>query len=231
MSICVLSPHCDDAAISLGSTIHLWTTAGIDVRVMTVFAGDPDSTESPSEWDSKRSQTTAGDVSRVRRREDSIALTLLGATVEWFDLWDDGYTDRPPVDADALAAAIADRIDEDTSLVAPAAPLSHPDHRSTHDAAMVLARMGLATLGYRELPYWVSTPQWRRPSEAPQWRRSRLTEANRLAKSRALVTYDHEISKFGPKSRVGMKVDSVMDLERLTLLGGQWPEEVHEHLR
>ena len=231
MSICVLSPHCDDAAISLGSTIHLWTTAGIDVRVMTVFAGDPDSTESPSEWDSTRSQTTAGEVSRVRRHEDSTALTLLGARGEWFDLWDDGYTDRSPVDVGALAAAIADRIDDGTSLVAPAAPLHHPDHRSTHEAAMVIARMGAATLGYRELPYWVSTPQWRRPSEPQHWRRSHLTKANRLAKSRALVAYDHEISKFGLKSRIGMKLESAIDLERLTLLGGQWSEEVHEHLR
>ncbi|WP_366972639.1 PIG-L family deacetylase, partial [Thermoflexus sp.] len=37
----VLSPHPDDAVLSCGGTLYRTARAGIPVRVITVFAGDP----------------------------------------------------------------------------------------------------------------------------------------------------------------------------------------------
>ena len=75
----VLSPHVDDAVISLGASIYRATRAGSYVRIVTVFSGDPDSVLEASGWDSLPGFSTEGQAVRMRRSEDAEACSVVGA--------------------------------------------------------------------------------------------------------------------------------------------------------
>lgn len=47
-TILVLSPHLDDAILSLGGSIAAWTHAGASVTILTVFTADADKHRSKS---------------------------------------------------------------------------------------------------------------------------------------------------------------------------------------
>ena len=86
--VAVLSPHLDDAILSLGAAI---SGARGDVRVVTVFAGDPDSTLAAGEWDSRAGFRTVGEAARARREEDALACADVGARPVWLPFVDDQY--------------------------------------------------------------------------------------------------------------------------------------------
>ncbi len=79
----ILSPHLDDAALSLGATIAYASEVGLAVTVLTVLAGDPDSEEPAGTWDTICGFATAGEAARVRRAEDANACEILGAEPMW----------------------------------------------------------------------------------------------------------------------------------------------------
>ena len=74
----VLSPHFDDAALSLGGSIAAWTSAGEHVLVITVCAGVP-SPETPlSKLARGFSGNDAAAYVGLRRQEDAMAMDLFG---------------------------------------------------------------------------------------------------------------------------------------------------------
>ena len=124
--VAVVSPHLDDAVLSLGAAIARATASGADVQVVTVFANDPASDDPASAWDAQCGFASAAEAATARRREDSIACERVGATPVWLPFVDADHggatTDEELLPAlhDALVAADA--------ILLPGSPLAHPDH-------------------------------------------------------------------------------------------------------
>ena len=75
----ILSPHLDDAVLSLGGLISREVAAGRSVEVVSCFtSGPPLDTIAPA-------HRVFGDYS-MRRAEDERAMAILGARYRWLDL-------------------------------------------------------------------------------------------------------------------------------------------------
>jgi len=86
--IVILSPHLDDAVLSLGALIGREVRAGNKVEVVSCFTAGPSlDTISPE-------RRVFGDYS-MRRSEDERALAVLGATHRWLDLHERIWRDPP----------------------------------------------------------------------------------------------------------------------------------------
>ncbi len=147
--VTVVSPHLDDAALSLGAAISRATRTGARVTILTVLAGDPASTEPAGEWDRSSGFATAGEAARARREEDALACARLGARPAWLSYGDDQY-ERGAADSEIRAAVVESA--GSALVLLPGFPLSHDDHRWVHDllaGAFEPDRLGL----YAEQPY------------------------------------------------------------------------------
>ena len=145
--VAVLSPHLDDAILSLGAAI---AAARGEVSVVTVFAGHPDSTLEAGEWDSRAGFRTAGEAAHARREEDALACVDVGARPVWLPFVDHQY---PPEHDEAIWAALVAALEGAETVLVPAFPLIHPDHERLHG---IVEQNGLPCrrLGrYIEQPY------------------------------------------------------------------------------
>lgn len=148
--IVVLSPHLDDAALSLGATIAAWARAGARVRVVSVYANDPDTAAPAGRWDAVCGFASSDEAARARREEDRRACALLGAEPVWLPFGDDEHASPEP---DVVRAAIAAAVGAPDVVLLPGWPLRHPDHlrltRETLALPALAPRVGL----YVEQPY------------------------------------------------------------------------------
>lgn len=156
----VVSPHCDDAALSMTSTLRALARAGHRIVIINCF--------SRTDW--APWAATAGsvdEVTRLRQREDLSFGALLGGDVrfEWLDLPD--ATLRPDWRIDASGIVPPDRkvVDQYTEILtcrlrALATPdglwavpmaLGHRDHRMARAAA-------LAAVGDRPFCFYEDVP-------------------------------------------------------------------------
>lgn len=124
--IVVLSPHLDDAALSLGGTISQATRSGARVDVVTVFANDPESTAGAGPWDAVCGFGSAAEAAMGRREEDRRGCELLGARPVWLPFADDEY--ERDVDDDGLWDAVAEVAEGADTVLSPGFPLAQPDH-------------------------------------------------------------------------------------------------------
>lgn len=169
----VLSPHLDDAALSLGGSLARFTAAGERVLVVTVAAASPSPGSALSSFAESLHRAWgafAADVVALRRREDEAAMALLGAEARWLERLDAVY--RLPQRYDSEAAllgepALEDRLDRDLALdlaaildaapraviLAPLAVGGHVDHRVAHRVAVELLRRGREVSFYEDFPY------------------------------------------------------------------------------
>lgn len=120
-----MSPHLDDAVMSMGGWIaaNAWWQ---DVRIVTALAGIPPTWSWPSPFDSAsgfRDSATA--VSR-RRDEDTDATAVLGVKPQHLDFLDGQY--GLDVDEAAMAAALLEEFHHAEQAAVPLG-LAHPDHR------------------------------------------------------------------------------------------------------
>lgn len=157
--VVIVSPHLDDAVLSVGAFIAEASRTGARVTVLTVFAGAPEGNAAAGDWDRAAGFRTTGEAIRARREEDARACRIVGAHPVWLPhVESDGVADETlwPEVRDALA-------DADVVLV-PGYPLTHPDHVAV--ARLVLGRIRGADgraprLGlYVEEPYaaWAGRP-------------------------------------------------------------------------
>jgi LmbE family N-acetylglucosaminyl deacetylase len=178
----IVSPHCDDAALSCAALLA--REAPIDV--LTVFAGQteplyvgtPDSPRQGS-WDRVTGFSDSAMSAAARRDEDLAAFAGSSHRLTWLDLDDAQYlTDsrRRPEDValvvdtilgwlsantagivavPACAGPHSGRVRDHLRLVDPLAPRRHPDHVLVRDA--VLGSVGshgdARVLLYEDLPY------------------------------------------------------------------------------
>ena len=195
----VLSPHLDDAALSLGAAIGAWSRAGAEVRVVTVLAGRPDSTIPAGPWDAASGFATEGEATRARRLEDRSACATLGATTVWLDHADEQY-DRGGTD-DEIWPEILDGVGGASTVLAPGFPLSHRDHAWL--ALLTLARRDPAwRVGlYVEQPYAIGAGRPRdhrgRLGFEPTFVPIRSSWRHRRAKRRALEAYGSQHGQLG----------------------------------
>jgi LmbE family N-acetylglucosaminyl deacetylase len=189
--VVVVSPHLDDAAMSLGAAISRAARKGSRVTILTVLAGDPASTEPAGEWDRSSGFATAGEAARVRREEDALACERLGARPVWLPFGDEQY--EHSVTDEEICAAVVEAAGSALVLL-PGFPLSHDDHRRLHDLlcdAFERRRRGF----YAEQPYAAL-------GEAPpdeSWARLRAGLGDRRRK---LAAYRAYASQHGPLGKI-----------------------------
>lgn len=162
MTAHVLSPHLDDAVLSMGQTIAAMTD---DVEIVTVFAGVPEG----DVWTRYDQVTGFPDSHRAmlaRRAEDRAAIGKLGAhtSVKHWNYFDLQYCRGPrePAEMDNLRLDIA-TLFEDGPVYAPLG-IGHPDHLFVANIAREACplRIGKTLIGvfqYEELPYRVMNPE------------------------------------------------------------------------
>lgn len=171
--VLLVSPHLDDAVLSVGATIAALTTAGAQVLICTVFAGRPKPPFSPVA-DAFHADCGLGpDAIEIRRKEDLAALTLLGADALHLDFLDAVYRrtgdewvcrspramfdpGQPPEPAllNGIAREVHRLIEtfEPAQVWTCAAIGQHVDHRITR------AAVTLACAGTRRLLLWEDLP-------------------------------------------------------------------------
>ncbi len=172
-TVAVISPHLDDAVFSCGSLMTHMSFTEIEVRVVTVFAGDPDCQFRVGQWDERAGFETAGGATRARRAEDEAAVKICGATPIHLPFHDDQY--RLTRDIDDIVSKLADAIKGCDSILIPGWPLTNPDHWWAARAGLLAAEEVALDHGvvlYAEEPYrtWMGPkPPRRSPLVTHDW--------------------------------------------------------------
>jgi LmbE family N-acetylglucosaminyl deacetylase len=175
----VVSPHLDDAVLSIGASLAHLARRGVEVEVLTVFGGDPASALEAGASNRRAGFTTTGEAARVRRHEDDRACARLGVRARRLGFDDD---EAVPRDRAAIRAALEQQVRGADVVLLPGGPLVHPDHVLVAElTASSLGGGGTAGL-YREQPYatwqalgrrggrpWRTTPPTAPPSFAARW--------------------------------------------------------------
>lgn len=198
-SLVVLSPHIDDAVLSVGAYMHEQARGGTDVRVLTVFANDPTMGDPPGAWDLLCGFASAAAAARARRAEDARACAIVGAAPQWLTFADESYGRRP--DADDVWEAIRRPIAGCALLLVPGFPLRHADHAwltrlVVERRAELTARLGF----YAEQPYARAAFDRGDAAAAPlqlELERVATSVTDRLAKLRAASQYRSQLRPLG----------------------------------
>lgn len=150
----VVSPHFDDAALSLGGVLQ---AAPGPVAVVTVHGGRPPAGVEVSEWDYDCGFPAAEDAYDTRVREDALACKALGADQILLANPDGPYREKaePLVGLDELVRQVAATAD----LYLPAG-INQPDHARVRDQAIAALGTdgGIRPYFYADLPYTAALP-------------------------------------------------------------------------
>jgi LmbE family N-acetylglucosaminyl deacetylase len=151
----VVSPHLDDAVLSVGQVM----AGRPDMTVATVFSGVPKRCTMLTTYDHDCGFESAELAVAARRDEDRTALQSLAAHAAWLDFPDHQYG-QPTNEAaivDALAAVTADVAP--TLLIGPLG-LIHEDHHTTRRAFQrLVATHNIEAWIYEDMPYRVLFPE------------------------------------------------------------------------
>lgn len=217
--VVIVSPHSDDAVLSLGAAIAQATGDGAGIRVITVLAGDPESTVPASDWDRRCGFATEGESVTARRLEDQAACGMIGAEVDWLSY---GYGDYGPrATEEDVWHAVSAFCDGAETVLLPGFPLMHPDHRWLTE---VLVRRGLPCprVGlYVEQPYAFKRRRRMRPAlrepltqlirDDVDWRAIPVPVEKRVLKWRAVRAYRSQLRP------LNLSLDRGCRLERMLL--------------
>ncbi|GGZ15453.1 PIG-L family deacetylase [Streptomyces nitrosporeus] len=159
----VLSPHYDDAALSLAG---LLPDLPGPVDVVTVHGGAPAPDAPVSWWDAQCGFSSAAEAHRERRAEDAASCALLGVGQTVLDHPDGPYA--PEGATLHHLEALLRELPPDTLVLAPLGT-NQPDHEAVRRLAVdVLAEQGAPPPWvYADLPYTGHLPEWGTP-EADQ---------------------------------------------------------------
>ena len=230
MKAVVLSPHLDDAVLSIGATINSLRRRGAEVVLVTAFAGDPRDVKA-SYWDAKRGVGDKAHAVALRQAEDDAAVGLL--QIKSVNLPFDDFAYAPPRDPDAIFEAMLPQLEDADLVFIPGWPLLHSDHR--YLSVLVLQRgVTGALFFYEELPYGAQPMQIVRRTlrgrTAPSithetgrslsWRPA-LTRAEDFAAKRAAVAcYKGELAALGRHAMFGKLHDRLWRREMIGSVNG-----------
>jgi LmbE family N-acetylglucosaminyl deacetylase len=208
--VAVVSPHLDDAVLSVGASMRAAVRRGAQVDVVTVLAGHPDSATPSDDSNRRAGFSTAGEAARARRAEDGRACRDLGVTPVWLHFSDD-LNDRPP-DAAELARTLAEVLGPYDAVLLPGFPLAHPQHERVSRAALGALGPGRRIGLYVEQPYssWMllsrrglqrTAPARNRALRrlgldvrpSPRWLPERASPGDWALKSRAIGRYRSQL--------------------------------------
>lgn len=163
----VLSPHLDDAVLSLGQ--HLAASRD-DLekieRVVTVFAGKPQGLRMVTAYDQSCGFGSSRRAVESRRDEDVAALKVLGCHPQHLSELDNQYRSRAVHDprmVDRIAQQCRQYMSGKEHVFVPLG-IGHPDHRILADACELAARTlierrPVSLMFYEEMPYRVLYPE------------------------------------------------------------------------
>jgi LmbE family N-acetylglucosaminyl deacetylase len=207
----VVSPHLDDAILSLGASIGRATGSGRQVTVLTVFAGHPDSGLPAGGWDRRGGFATEGEASKARRLEDEKACRELGAESCWLSFSEADY--RETLDGDSIWSEVHSAVTEarPEDVLLPGFPLTNPDHAWVTELlverGLPCSRLGL----YAEQPYrfWARHEDARSHGDAGptatglpvEWVNAGRSLREVWRKRRAIVAYRSQIRLLGMSRR------------------------------
>lgn len=221
-SVLIVSPHLDDAVLSIGATIACLVSQGVAVEVLTLFAGQPVGDLSPvaRHFHDLCEHTHNSSAIRARRKEDQVAMEALGAQWTHSDFLDAVY--RRTRDGQWLCiedlAMFADDLADESYLVeelskhislsvnhlAPdllftsAANGGHVDHSHTLRATRATAEgFGLRMLAWEDLPYAIGTEPMT-PQEAAEQVCLPLHERHWISKLNAVDAYASQVRMLWP---------------------------------
>lgn len=204
--VAVLSPHCDDAVLSLGATLAAHVRSGGRVTVVTVLAGDPTGTDPAQEWDV--AFATSGEAARVRQAEDRAACARLGVELVLIPEQDGQYPRS--LSDEELWARVVHAVDGADEVLVPGHPLRHLDHRRVAEGALAVLPAHLPVRLYVEQPYadWlrvkplaVAAVRADPLRSAVLWRRARLSGRDVRAKLRATASYRSQLPLLAAPTR------------------------------
>jgi LmbE family N-acetylglucosaminyl deacetylase len=198
--IVVVSPHLDDAVLSLGGAIARPDRLGTEWMVVTVFAGDPESKSSAGRYDNRCGFFSAGEAASARRREDEQACATVGARPVWLPFG--GVQYERVTDADAVWAALEPHVKPAQILLLPGFPLVHRDHAWVTKLVLARAPESIPIGFYAEQPYaHALTPAHGRHcfvvDRPVQWVSLHAGIAERLIKGRACRAYWSQFRTLG----------------------------------
>lgn len=211
-----LSPHLDDAVMSVGAALAAVAGAGRRVVVCTVFAGCPTPPLSAAATEFHRDCGLGDDAVPVRLAEDRAAVAALGADPahlpfldalyrrhgdDWLCRWLGAHFDPDLPAEPALAAEVTGALRTLVRDLRPAAVWTcsavggHVDHLmtlATATAACAAEGVGLAV--WEDLPYAIGRP----PAEAATPLPVRTEEAHQAAKLAAIGCYPSQLDMLFP---------------------------------
>ncbi|WP_216215538.1 PIG-L deacetylase family protein [Amycolatopsis aidingensis] len=216
-ALLALSPHLDDAVLSVGAALAAVAATGRPVVVCTVFAGEPVPPLSEPAARFHRDCGLGADAVAVRQREDLAAVAALGATPlhlpfldalyrrhgdGWLCTWlgahfDPGLPAEPELTAE-ITAEIAGllRSLRPAAVWTCAAIGGHVDHRLTlATAAAACAAEGFRLARWEDLPYAIG-----RSAESGQGRllTGPISAAHRERKLAAIGEYRSQLGMLFP---------------------------------
>ena len=118
MQIIAVSPHLDDAALSVGASLAALARGGHDVTVLTCFTRSvPDPTGFALACQTDKGLAPEVDYMALRRAEDAAACAALGATPMWLD-----WPEAPHRGYHSAAALFGPLRDDEAALTLPDLP-------------------------------------------------------------------------------------------------------------
>jgi LmbE family N-acetylglucosaminyl deacetylase len=210
--VVVVSPHLDDAVMSLGATIAKAVQAGTQIEILTVFAYKPSSNEPAGPWDTSCGYTTEGQAADSRRAEDRKACLALGAEPRWMSFGAEPY--QRGASNDEIWSAVDSATRGADLVLLPGYPLKHPDHAELSQLLLTRGLSCRAVALYAEQPYSFdhrSEPPGSAPVDALQavtdkplvWTRVSATRAHRRSKLEAVSAYRSQLRHLGLGEGVG----------------------------
>lgn len=157
MRTMVISPHLDDAVLSLGQ--FLATRPGS--VVVTVLAGVPPADGTVTAYDAEHGFATSAESVEQRQREDAEALRRLDATAVHLPFLDRQYMIHPePIEIiAAIDTLLRARPGIGWEVYTPLG-IGHYDHYLVGDLARAACKVGIdRVFAYEELPYRVWAPE------------------------------------------------------------------------
>jgi LmbE family N-acetylglucosaminyl deacetylase len=148
----VISPHLDDAVLSVGEVI----AAHDDVVVATVFAGNHPSPHLLTAYDKTTGFDTSQAAMERRRGEDVRAMHVLDATPMHGDFLDQQYGVEQ--DRAAIHTWVKELADDADDVLVPLG-IMHPDHLVVGAETREATRFHDNVWMYEELPYRVQYPE------------------------------------------------------------------------
>lgn len=233
----ILSPHVDDAFLSLGGSILRWRQNDIAVRVLNVFTlTDYVScrTDSAREVDA---------VTALRKAEEEAVCTPLGVKFEFLAFPDMPLRDQSSLNhpsdeqlSQELSVRLQGRIEPNDELFVPLAigyepghrRQAHRDHRIVREAALRLAdqvRVGVRL--YEDQPY---SAQFGSPHDVTQWIKQKLEAelgGRTLVPELLAIDIESKLRVVGLyRSQIESKWPKLLASYHRSIIGGQCLERI-----